>query len=167
MLDKWPLTLNSGAHQKYLGKESAVKWMGSLPNKLNVHNCLNSRNFWKRYRHAIQGQSGGFREGALATPTTHSQSFIGNPPPFPISFFLSVKWRIWTLGNSVSETKFGKDWMRQFMVWVSQSRGSIFLRKPRWPHYVPTLKCYLSWLTEHNFLLSISHPPPFLWKATS
>lgn len=67
--------------------------MGSLPNKLNVHNCLNSRNFWKNYRDAIQEQSGGFREGAhilaLATPTP--QSFIGNPPPFPISFFLSAK----------------------------------------------------------------------------
>lgn len=37
-----------------------------------------------------------------------------------------------------------------------------FLRIYRWPHCVLTYKCYLFWLTEHSFLLSISYPASFL-----
>ena len=38
--------------------------MESLPKELNVHTCLIFSNLLKSYRDAVQGQSGGFGEGA-------------------------------------------------------------------------------------------------------
>lgn len=93
--------------------------MESLPNELNVHTCLLFSNLLKSDGDAVQGQSGGFGEGAhipaLVAPPILSAEPRRKPVPIPSLIFLICKIKDLNFIsnkvqsqklNSVSETKF-------------------------------------------------------------